>query len=163
MITMAEKIPTELKQKVEVLDQYRKKVNVDEYYNIREEYKIHSISEENHDIPGLMSTLTDDCEYILVQSGHIWKGKEGATAFYNHLLTAFPDVDFQLQNIVIGPQGVFQEAFVTGTHKADWLDNPPTGKNFSWTTIIFFPWDSEKKKFKGERIYSTLTDDMLRA
>ena len=158
---MVDEEPLELRKKVEVLEQYRKKVSVDEYYQIREEYKIHSISEENHDIDGLMSTLTDDCEYILVQSGHSWKGKTGATAFYNHLLTAFPDIDFQLQNIVIGPQGVFQEAFVTGTHKNTWLDFPPTGKKLDWNTLIFFPWDSEKKKFKGERVYSTLTDDML--
>lgn len=159
---MAESEPAELKNKVEVLQQYRKKVNVEEYHQIREEYKTHSISEENHNIDGLMSTLTDDCEYILVQSGHKWEGKEGATAFYNHLLTAFPDIDFQLQNIVIGPQGVFQEAFVVGTHKADWLGNPPSGKKVSWNTLIFFPWDSEKRKFKGERVYSTLTDDMLK-
>ena len=97
----------ELKENEEVIAQYRKKVNIDEYYEIREEYKTHSIAEENHDIPGLMSTLTDDCEYILVQSGHKWEGKSGATAFYTELLTAFPDIDFQLQiqkiilNIVI--------------------------------------------------------------
>ena len=153
--------PIELKEKEEVIEQYRRKIDKDEYYKIREEYKIHSISEENHDIPGLMSTLTDDCEYILVQSGHIWKGKAGATAFYQHLLSAFPDIDFQLQNIVIGPQGVFQEAFVTGTHKSDWIGFPPTGKKLNWNTLILFPWDSEKGKFKGERVYSTLTDDML--
>lgn len=62
---MVDNEPSELKNKVDVLKQYRKKVNVDEYYQIREEYKIHSISEENHDIDGLMSTLTDDCKYIL--------------------------------------------------------------------------------------------------
>ena len=158
---MNQKDIPELKEKEEVLLQYRKKIDSDEYYQIREEYKNHSIAEENHSIEGLMATLTDDCEYILVQSGHSWKGKSGATAFYTHLLTAFPDIDFQLQNIVIGPQGVFQEAFVTGTHKADWLGFAPTGKKLQWNTLILFPWDSEKKKFKGERVYSTLTDDML--
>jgi predicted ester cyclase len=151
----------ELKEKEEVIQQYRKKIDIDEYYQIREEYKSHSIAEENHSIEGLMATLTDDCEYILVQSGHTWKGKKGATEFYTHLLTAFPDIDFQLQNIVIGPQGVFQEAFVSGTHKNNWLGFKPTDKKLNWNTLIFFPWDSEKKKFKGERVYSTLTDEML--
>lgn len=153
---------TKLKEKEEVIAQYRLKVDKDEYYQIREEYKAHSIAEENHDIPGLMSTLTEDCEYILVQSGRKWKGKEGATAFYTELLTAFPDIDFQLQNIVIGPQGVFQEAHVYGTHKAKWLDSPPTGKKLEWDTLILFPWDADKKKFKGERMFTTLTDDMLK-
>ena len=73
----------------------------------------------------------------------------------------FPDVDFQLQNIVIGPQGVFQEAVAIGTHKDVWLGFKPTGKKLTWRTLIFFPWDPEKKKFKGERMFSTMTDEML--
>ena len=158
---MTEDTKMEVKLKEEVVEQYRRKVNADEYRQIREEYKIHSIAEDNRDIPGLMSTLTDDCEYILVQSGHTWKGKEGATRFYTELLTAFPDVDFQLQNIVIGPQGVFQEAVAIGTHKDVWLGFKPTGKKLTWRTLIFFPWDPEKKKFKGERMFSTMTDEML--
>lgn len=153
----------EFKPKSEVLEQYRREINLEEYQLIREEYKIHSIAEDNRDIAGLMSTLTDDCEYILVQTGHSWKGKEGAAKFYTELLTAFPDIHFQLQNIVLGPQGVFEEAHVTGTHKADWLGIPPSGKKFEWDVTILFPWDREKKKFSGERVFSTLTEDMLRA
>ena len=159
---MSEKQESNIKLKDDVLEQYRRKIDEEEYRRIREEYKIHSIAEDNRSIEGLMSTLTDDCEYKLVQSGETWKGKEGAAAFYTELLTSFPDVDFQLQNIVIGPQGVFQEAYVTGTHKAKWLTYPPTNKKLNWVTLIFFPWDPVKKKFKGERIFSTLTEDVLK-
>ena len=46
---------------------------------------------------------------------------------------------FELQNIVIGPQGVVEEAIVTGTHQAKWLDNEPTGETMTWRNAIFFP------------------------
>ena len=159
---MNEKKSLGFKQKDEVLEQYRRSFDLEEYRLIRQEYKNHSIAEDNRDIPGLQSTLTDDCEYIFVQTGESWTGKEGAKQFYTELLTAFPDIDFQLQNIVIGPQGVFQEAIATGTHKATWLSYPPTGKSLQWVTLIFFPWDTEKKKFKGERMFSSLTESMLK-
>jgi predicted ester cyclase len=69
------------------------------------------------------------------------------------LLTAFPDVKFYLQNIVIGPQGVFEEAHVKATHQNQWLDFPGTGNPIEFNVLIFFPWDMEKKKFTGERIF----------
>ena len=74
-----------------------------------------------------MSTLTEDCVYELVQTGHRWEGHEGATRFYLGLFGAFPDIDFQLSDIVIGPQGVCEEADVTGTHEGEWLGIPPSG------------------------------------
>src|SRR5207248_3420543 len=75
----------------------------EEYAAIRELWKRHSIAEDNRDLPGLLSTLTEDCVYELVQTGRRWEGHEGAARFYGGLLGAFPDVDFQLTDIVIGP------------------------------------------------------------
>ncbi len=136
-----------------VLELYRRRMTPELYSQIRHEWKTHSIAEDNRDIPGLMSTLTDDCLYELVQTGHKWHGKEGATRFYTELLTAFPDIHFDLQYIVIGPQGVYEEAHVTGTHQGEWLGNPPTGEPVDFNVTILFPWDMEKQKFQGERIF----------
>jgi predicted ester cyclase len=126
----------------------------DEYAEIRELWKRHSIAEENRDLPGLLSTLTEDCVYELVQTGHRWEGHEGAARFYGGLLGAFPDVDFDLTEIVIGPQGVCEEADVTGTHEAEWLGIPPSGERLTWKVAIFFPWDRERRLFRGERVYT---------
>jgi predicted ester cyclase len=69
-------------------------------------------------------------------------------------LGAFPDIHFDLQNIVIGPQGVFEEAFATGTYELQWLDMPsPSGQRVEFTVTILFPWDPKKKLFTGERVY----------
>ena len=126
----------------------------EQYLEVRELWKKHSLAEDARDLPGLISTLTEDCVYELVQSGHSWKGHEGATRFYTELLTAFPDIDFSLTYIVVGPQGVCQEAVVTGTHTGAWLGVEPTGERYTWRNIIFFPWDPDAGLFSGERVYS---------
>ena len=126
----------------------------EEYTEIRDLWKAHSLAEDERDIAGLMATLTEDCVYELVQTGHRWEGHEGATNFYLGLLAAFPDIDFNLTTIVIGPQGVCEEAVATGTSQADWVDREATGERVTFRVVIFFPWDPEAKLFKGERVYT---------
>ncbi len=136
-----------------VLELLRRECTSAEYQRIREQWKAHSIAEDNRSIPGLLATLTPDCLYEVVPTGDSWHGREGAAAFYAGLLQAFPDIKFQLTNIVIGPQGVFEEARVTATHQRDWLAFPATGKAIGFGVGIFFPWDPAQGRFLGERIY----------
>ncbi|MDX9971798.1 MAG: ester cyclase [FCB group bacterium] len=136
-----------------ILEQMRRRITPESYEEIRSLWKKHSIAEDARDIAGLMSTLTEDCVYELPQTGHSWHGHEGATRFYLSLLEAFPDVHFDLQQIVIGPQGVFEEAHATATHKGQWLDRAPTGQAVAFEVLIQFPWDAERRRFKGERVY----------
>ena len=138
----------------EVRELIRREPSSEEHDAIRELWKRHSIAEDNRDLPGLLSTLTDDCVYELVQTGHRWEGHEGAARFYTGLLGGFPDIDFRLTNIVIGPQGVCEEADVTGTFENEWLGIPPTGERLAWQVTIFFPWDPERRLFRGERVYT---------
>lgn len=137
----------------EVVALLRRDVTPELYRRVREEWKIHSMAEDRRDIAGLLSTLTEDCVYEIAGTDAVWRGHEGAARFYRELLAAFPDITFQLTNIVIGPQGVCEEASVTATHQGPWLGSPPTGKPVSFTVVIFFPWDLERGKFKGERVY----------
>ena len=130
----------------------------DDYVAVRELWKSHSLAEDARDIAGLMATLTDDCVYELVQTGHRWEGKEGATRFYIELLSAFPDIDFALTSIVVGPQGVCEEAVVNGTFTTSWLGMKPTGEKMVWRNVIFFPWDPDAQLFTGERVYSFFPD-----
>jgi steroid delta-isomerase-like uncharacterized protein len=136
-----------------VVELLRRDLDPSEYDEIRALWKRHSIAEDERDLAGLISTLTEDCVYELVQTGHRWEGHEGAARFYMQLLTAFPDIKFELTNIVIGPQGVCEEADVTGTHQAEWLGRPPSGERVAFRVVIFFPWNPEKRLFDGERVY----------
>ena len=139
---------------MDVRELLAREVTPELYREIRELWKAHSIAEDKRDIAGLIATLTPDCVYEVVgEDGARWEGHEGATRFYMELLTAFPDIQFDLQTIVIGPQGVCEEARVTGTHKGKWLNRAPTGERVTFRVVIFFPWDSKGRKFAGERVF----------
>ena len=135
------------------IDLMRRDLTAELYDEIRELWKRHSIAEDERDLPGLISTLTEDCVYELVGTEHVWRGHEGAARFYTELLTAFPDITFELTNIVIGPQGVCEEAAVSATHEHDWLGRRATREAVRFAVVIFFPWDLERRKFRGERVY----------
>jgi predicted ester cyclase len=134
-------------------EQLRQRVDPALYDEIRELWTRHSIAEENRDLPGLIATLADDCVYEIPAWNQRWEGHAGATQFYNGLLTAFPDIHFALTEIVIGPQGVCEEALVTATHERDWLGIAATGQRLQFSVVIFFPWQADAGLFAGERIH----------
>ena len=137
-----------------VLEVYRREITSELYREIRELYKKHSIAEDARSLEGLISTLTPDCVYELVQTGHRWESHDGARRFYTELLTAFPDIHFDLTDIVIGPQGVCEEANVSATQQGPWLGVPPAEGRLEWKVVIWFPWDSEQRLFRGEKVYT---------
>jgi ketosteroid isomerase-like protein len=134
-------------------EQLRQEVDPPLYDEIRELWTRHSIAEENRDLPGLIATLADDCVYEIPAWNQRWEGHAGATRFYNGLLTAFPDIHFALTEIVIGPQGVCEEALVTATHEREWLGIAATGQRLQFSVVIFFPWQADAGLFGGERIH----------
>jgi SnoaL-like polyketide cyclase len=136
-----------------ILELYRREITPELYAEIRELWKRHSIAEDERDLPGLLSTLTPDCVYEIAGVDQRWEGHEGAARFYMELLGAFPDIRFDLTDIVIGPQGVCEEAAVSATHSAPWLGVEPTGQRLDWSVVIFFPWDPDHRLFRGEKVY----------
>ena len=123
------------------------------YQTIRRLWISHSRAEDARDLPGLIDTLSEDCVYEIVPTGQRWAGHAGARAFYTSFLGAFPDVRFDLQDIVIGPQGVIEVTRMTGTNRGPWNGLPATGRAVSTLVVIHFPWDPHAAKFGGERIY----------
>jgi hypothetical protein len=113
----------------------------------------HSIAENRQDTDGLIATLAPDCTYELVPTGQVWHGHAGARAFYAELFAAFPDNAFALREIVVGPQGVFEAAQLTGTNLGPWAGAPASGLPISLEVHILFPWDWRTQRFAGERIW----------
>jgi len=113
----------------------------------------HSIAEDRRDIDGLIATLSPDCAYEIVPTGQRWEGHDGARAFYRELFEAFPDNRFQLNEIVVGPQGVFEVATVTGTNRGPWAGVPASGLPVALEVLILFPWDPVTERFTGERVW----------
>jgi predicted ester cyclase len=139
--------------KGDVREKLRREFSGEEYAAVRELWKAHSLAEDGRDLEGLIATLTPDCVYEVVPTGHRWEGHDGAREFYRALLGAFPDVRFDLRDIVIGPQGVCEEARLTGTHARDWLEYAATGRRIDFQVVIFFPWDPARRLFLGERVH----------
>jgi steroid delta-isomerase-like uncharacterized protein len=113
----------------------------------------HSIAEDRRNIDGLIATLADDCVYEIVPTGQRWEGHAGARDFYTDLFAAFPDNRFALTEIVIGPQGAFEVATLTGTNRGPWAGVPASGLPVSLQVLILFPWDPAAERFTGERIW----------
>jgi predicted ester cyclase len=128
------------------------------YEKIRRLWIEHSLAEDRRDVAGLLRTLSADCVYEVVPTGQRWQGHEGAAEFYRSFLGAFPDVKFELLDIVIGPQGVIEVAQMTGTHQGAWAGMPPTGRPVRLRVIIHFPWDPAAEKFAGEKVYFDRAD-----
>lgn len=113
----------------------------------------HSIAEDRRDIPGLLATLADDCAYEMIPTGQRWEGLDGVRDFYTELFAAFPDNRFALTDIVVGPQGVFEAARLTGTNLGPWAGVPASGMPVDLQVLILFPWDPAARRFTGERIW----------
>jgi predicted ester cyclase len=113
----------------------------------------HSIAADRRDIDGLIATLGPDCTYEIVPTGQRWDGHAGARAFYAELFAAFPDNRFALSEIVVGPQGVFEVATLSGTNAGPWAGLPGTGRSINLEVSILFPWDPATGLFRGERIW----------
>jgi predicted ester cyclase len=113
----------------------------------------HSIAEDRRDIDGLIATLSPACTYEIVVTRQRWDGHAGARRFYEELFAAFPDNAFALSEIVIGPQGVFEVATLTGTNQGPWAGVPASGLRVALEVLILFPWDPVAGRFSGERIW----------
>ena len=113
----------------------------------------HSIAEDRRDIDGLVATVTPDATYEIVPTGQTWRGTEGVRAFYSELFAAFPDNRFELTEIVVGPQGVFEVARLTGTNLGPWAGVAASGLPVDLEVLILFPWDPAARLFTGERIW----------
>ena len=124
------------------------------YDTIRRLWIKHSKAEDARDLQGLIDTLTEDCVYEIAATGQRWVGHEGARQFYTSFLAAIPDVKFNLTDIVIGPQGVFEVAEMTGTQVQPWAGVQPSAQPVRKTVIIYFPWDPVAKKFAGEKVFA---------
>lgn len=102
----------------------------------------------------MLSVFTDDCAMELGWLGQKWTGPDGADRFYREFVPAFSNMEWVPQALVIGPQGVLDVVNMTGTlvHDFAGLKASPDQLHLQW--VIFFPWDPDRQKFRGEKVFS---------
>lgn len=113
----------------------------------------HSIAEDRRDIDGLVATIAPNGEYEMVPTDQHWYGLDGVRAYYTELFAAFPDNKFEMNEIVVGPQGVFEACRLTGTNLGPWAGIPASGLPVDLEVLILFPWDPATRLFTGEKIW----------
>jgi SnoaL-like protein len=123
------------------------------YDQVRALWAHHCDRENDGDVDGILTTLTDDCEYHVVNTGTRWRGHAGAREFYRGLLAAFTDVLWVPEVLVIGPQGVFDVVVLNGRQIGEWAGTKASAERVSLRLLIWFPWSAAQGKFAGERIY----------
>jgi predicted ester cyclase len=139
-------------------EQLKMDVDVEGYNEIRSLWIKHSKAEDERDLDGLISTLAPNCVYEVIPTGQRWEGHEGARQFYTTFLGAYPDVKFELIDIVIGPQGVIEVTQMTGTNRGTWAGLEGTGARVDMPIVIHFPWSPEHRRFLGEKVYFDKTE-----
>ena len=123
-----------------ILELLRRPVDADEYQEIREalEAAFHGGGQPRPPRPDLDA----HGGLRLRGRGHrvpAGKATTGPRASTRSCSAPSPDIHFALEFIVIGPQGVCEEARVTATHQGRWLEHEPTGRRLEWRNAIFFP------------------------
>eukprot|EP00005_Dracoamoeba_jomungandri_P011070 CAMPEP_0174264964 /NCGR_PEP_ID=MMETSP0439-20130205/24630_1 /TAXON_ID=0 /ORGANISM="Stereomyxa ramosa, Strain Chinc5" /LENGTH=166 /DNA_ID=CAMNT_0015351145 /DNA_START=32 /DNA_END=528 /DNA_ORIENTATION=- len=113
--------------KAELLAKFQAKFSEVEYQVVKDSWKKLALAKYQKDMNSLCEVLTDDCIYDLYSTGRIWRGHAGAVEYYSKFFSAFPDVEIETTEIIIGTEGVCQEVLVSGTHSGKWLHFKPSG------------------------------------
>jgi steroid delta-isomerase-like uncharacterized protein len=112
----------------------------------------HALHEHRRELPQLLATVSDDAVYEDVPRGLRWEGKKEVERFYLELLTAFPDIEFQLVARRGGPDHVVEELTATATHRGPLGGIAPTGKRVRFRLCIVFPIRADGR-IGGEVVY----------
>jgi hypothetical protein len=102
----------------------------------------------------VLDTLTDDCVMEVRSAGMRFEGIGGARKFYEAFIPSFEGMHWIPQALVIGAQGVLDVADMTAKLVRPFAGLDAVGEELSTEWVIYFPWDSERHKFRGEIIYS---------
>lgn len=94
----------------------------------------------------LHEILADD---FVSYGGAGFQDLHGPQAFidlYHTFVAAFPDLKFNVQQVVIGDDMAAVRGIQTGTHEGNFLGMvPPTGKSVEWTGTAIFRFNDEGK------------------
>jgi len=83
-----------------------------------------------HDVPQLLSYLTEDAVYDFVPLPRPLSTRTEIGAFFEGLFTAFPDYETLSENLLLGDRVIVTEHKTAGTLSAEWLGIPATGRSF---------------------------------
>ncbi len=82
-----------------------------------------------HDLDGMLARTADDFVNHNAAPGTP-RGPEGQRQVNERLWAAFPDVTFEVEDVLVADDRVAAIGTMRGTHKGEFMGIPPTGKRF---------------------------------
>lgn len=87
---------------------------------------------ERHDLDACCAAMTEDFLINIAEMPYQKKGQKAWRQHAGQLLAAFPDVRVTIDDAVAAGDKVAIRATITGTHRGEFIGNPPTGKAVSY-------------------------------
>jgi steroid delta-isomerase-like uncharacterized protein len=90
-----------------------------------------------HDAAGLAADHAEDC---LVQSPTqaIQRGRDAIASVYRVWFNAFPDYQFNQEEIIVDGDRVAVIARIVGTHAGEFFGMPPSGRKFECRVVFVY-------------------------
>ena len=136
------------------LERFKRNVDAEEYQKIRDTWERHvDLEAGGYFEQAVQETMVEDCVYELAETGQSWQGHEGAMAFYDIFRKAFPDPEWELLDIAVGPQGVLGIANMTAKQEGPFHNFDKIGHTVHGRIINMFTWNPKAQMFAGERVH----------
>ncbi len=89
----------------------------------------------NHDFSQLDNIMLDS---YIQHNPDCPQGKAGFIRFFKELFEGVPDFSYTIKKIIAEGDVVMMYSTTTGTHKGEWLGNPPTGNPLNYDVVDIF-------------------------
>jgi steroid delta-isomerase-like uncharacterized protein len=114
----------------------------------------HVKAETEHRMEETLATLTPDCVFDDRAFGRVWRGREGAAAYYRLWWDAFGIAPHTSARYAPQPDLLIVETNFKGRHKGPFLGVSPTGREVDVPMTIFVTF--AHGLLSGERFYWNL-------
>ncbi|HXH06439.1 MAG TPA: ester cyclase [Vicinamibacterales bacterium] len=95
------------------------------------------VSWQRRDVAALTADYADEA-LVESPSSAAQQGREAIRAVYEHWLTAFPDLTFEQEELLIDGPKAAVVARVSGTHRGPFFGAPPTGRRLECAAVFVY-------------------------
>ena len=112
----------------------------------------HVEREQAHELDALVATFGDSPEWHNKPDGQVLAGHGAIRDFYGGLFLGFPNFWLRINGTHVADESVIVEGEFGGTHKAEWMQLAPTGRDVAVPFCALFTF-SDDDKLKSEIVY----------
>lgn len=88
--------------------------------------------------------ISEEAIFYAPTSSEPLRGSKGYMLILNMMRSSFPDVSWKLEEMIAEGESVAARFTMTGTHKGDFFDIKPTGKNIKINVMNFYRFSKGK-------------------